>query len=280
MRARLSIAALRTTFYALASYALASQSHAAIRDGLGPPSLPERGSPEPPMGLSLAQRLLLWTFSVGCLALLTLVVGFFAFVGSLERFERFPSGRADGIVVLTGGSQRIEDAIDLLARGYGERLLITGVNEKTSREVIARLNPGQRDLVKCCVDLDYRARNTIGNAVETRRWLRDNNFRSFIVVTSTYHMPRTLAELDHAIPSARKVPFAVVTESGDPDAWWTNPATARLLVAEYVKFLAVWLRTRVESDPESTTASRMGAPVHRLAGLRPVRPVSERSEIR
>src|SRR5215217_8757267 len=149
------------------------------------------------------------------LALLTFVFvagfGFLAFVATLERYERDPQRRADAIVALTGGAQRIGDAIDLLAKGYGRRLLITGVNEKTSRDEIARFNPGQRRLFECCVDLDYRARNTIGNAIETRRWVRENGFQSLIIVTSNYHMPRTLVELDHALPGVRKTPYAVVT---------------------------------------------------------------------
>ncbi|HJW79515.1 MAG TPA: YdcF family protein, partial [Beijerinckiaceae bacterium] len=118
------------------------------------------------------------------LALLTFVFvagfGFLAFVATLERYERDPQRRADAIVALTGGAQRIGDAIDLLAKGYGRRLLITGVNERTSRQEIARLNPGQRRLFDCCVDLDYRARNTVGNAVETRRWMDGNRFGSLI----------------------------------------------------------------------------------------------------
>ena len=73
-------------------------------------------------------------------------LGFLTFVYSLDRFEQKPETRADGIVAMTGGAQRIGDAIDLLAQGYAKRLLISGVNEKTSREEISRLNPGQRRL--------------------------------------------------------------------------------------------------------------------------------------
>jgi uncharacterized SAM-binding protein YcdF (DUF218 family) len=183
-------------------------------------------------------------------AVTTLAVGgFLAFVASLDRFEQFPQGRSDGIVALTGGSQRIGDAIDLLARGYARRLLITGVNEHTSRSEIARLNPGQRRLFDCCVDLDYRARNTIGNAAETRRWAEVNKFRSLIVVTSNYHMPRTLIELDRALPDIRKAPYSVVT-SATSGAWWRNPGAARLLVSEYAKFVAAWLRIRLDREPE------------------------------
>ena len=85
----------------------------------------------------------------GCMT--SLIVGFLGFLGfvySLDRFEQKPETRADGIVAMTGGAQRIGDAIDLLAQGYAKRLLISGVNEKTSREEIARLNPGPAAAVR------------------------------------------------------------------------------------------------------------------------------------
>jgi len=220
--------------------------------GWGWRARPERQGPEHGARARIVLKAVLVPgFLVGFAA----TAGFFAFVGSLDRFERSPVTSADGIVALTGGSQRIGDAIDLLAKGYGRRLLITGVNERTSRDEIARLNPGQRRLFDCCVDLDYRARNTIGNALETRRWMENQHFRSLIVVTSNYHMPRTLLELESALPGARKVPFAVVNDAVHPDAWWKSPATAKLLASEYVKFLAGWLRTRMDKDPEQITAA-------------------------
>ena len=204
-------------------------------------------------------------------SLMALGLGFLAFVSAIDATEHRPLTRADGIVALTGGSERIGDAIDLLAQGYGQRLLISGVNERTSREEIARLNPGQRRLFECCVDLDYRARNTIGNAIETRRWLREHGFRSVIVVTSNYHMPRTLLELDHVLPTARKVPYAVVPDSVMRDTWWQHPGTARLLASEYAKLLICWARTRLETDPERSTAAILigrGRPVMAAVPLR------------
>jgi uncharacterized SAM-binding protein YcdF (DUF218 family) len=209
--------------------------------------------PAPRAGLPLALKSVLFA---GLVFAFVLGAGFVAFIMALDRFEREPNGRADAIVALTGGAQRIGDAIDLLAKGYAHRLLITGVNERTSRQEIARLNPGQRRLFDCCVDLDYRARNTLGNAVETRRWMEGNRFSSLIVVTSNYHMPRTLLELDAALPGARKVPYPVVHEGTQAEDWWRNPATARLLASEYVKYLAGWMRTRVLREP----ASRPDAP--------------------
>jgi uncharacterized SAM-binding protein YcdF (DUF218 family) len=190
-----------------------------------------------------------------CAVGVAVCAGFLAFVNAIERYERAPIARADAMVVLTGGAQRVSDAVDLLAKGYAGRLLITGVNERTSREEIARSNPGQKALFACCVDLDYRARNTIGNAIETRRWLRDHSFDSVIVVTSSYHMPRTLVEFENAIPAVAKVPYAVVSDAVQTEGWWRSPGTARLLASEYAKFLVVWLRTRFERDPERSRAA-------------------------
>ena len=215
----------------------------------------EPARPAPRAGLPLVLKSVLLA---GFVFAFVLGVGFVVFVTTLARAEREPNGGTDAIVALTGGAQRIGDAIDLLAKGYGRRLLITGVNERTSRQEIARLNPGQRRLFDCCVDLDYRARNTIGNAAETRRWMEGNGFSSVIVVTSNYHMPRTLLELDAALPGTRKVPYPVVHEGTQAEDWWRNPATARLLASEYVKYLAGWLRTRVEHEP---APARSPAPV-------------------
>ena len=192
--------------------------------------------------------------------------GFFAFLGSIDRVERDPPEAADAIVALTGGAQRISDAIELLGRGFGTRLLITGVNERTSREEIARLSPGQRRLVRCCVDLDYRARNTVGNAEETRRWVLENGFRSLIVVTSNYHMPRTMAELGHALPDTRKLAHPVVTGAVDPAGWWASLSATRLLATEYAKYLTVSVRTRLSAAPSDEPAgTRRRALIDELA---------------
>ena len=202
---------------------------------------------------SRGRRLVRLAAVLGLLGVVALAAGFVAFVAAIERTERPPAGRADAIVVLTGGSQRIGDAIDLLANGHGRRLLISGVNERTSREEIARLNPNQQHWIDCCIDLDYRARNTIGNAIETRRWMRRHGFSSIAVVTSNYHMPRTLVELHHALDEGETViPFPVVSDGFDVARWWADPAAARLVGAEYLKFLVAWLRTQVESDPEQS----------------------------
>ncbi|WP_052341753.1 YdcF family protein [Salinarimonas rosea] len=210
----------------------------------------------PPRRRSFARRMAGTLFGAALLMAVATALGFFVFVATLERHMDDP-GRADAIVALTGGSQRVGDALDLLARGKGDRLLISGVHETTTLEEIARLNPGRERLLACCVDLDHRARNTIGNAIETRRWAAERDVGSLIVVTSNYHMPRTLLELENASPDLEVIPYAVAPANLDTAAWWYEPNAARLLAVEYLKFLAVWLRTAVEGDPERSPAANM-----------------------
>src|SRR5947207_2672897 len=175
--------------------------------------------------------------------------GFVWFVWSVPATEVALNRNADGIVVLTGGASRISDAIELLANGHGKRLLISGVHRTTSSAEIARNNPRYESLVACCVDLDHSAINTVGNAIETRRWARDRGFTSLIVVTSAYHMPRTMAELGQQMPDVALVPFPVVTEKLRNEPWWASGPTARLILSEYAKFVVAQLRMRIEPAP-------------------------------
>jgi len=172
-------------------------------------------------------------------------VGFVGFLAQLRGVEVAPASRADGIVVLTGGSSRVSDAMELLAGGYGQRLLISGVHPTNAASDISRSLPDNQQLLTCCVDLDHSAVNTRSNAAETRRWVHERGFRSLIVVTSNYHMPRAIVELSHAMPDIRLIPFAVVGEKWRDEPWWTSGATVRLLLSEYVKYVAAELRVRL-----------------------------------
>ena len=172
-------------------------------------------------------------------------VGFVAFISQLRGGEVEPAQNADGIVVLTGGSSRVSDAMELLAAGYGKRLLISGVHPTNDASDISRSLPDNHALLGCCVDLDRSAVNTRSNAAETRRWARDRGFKSLIVVTSNYHMPRAIVELSHAMPDVALIPFVVVSEKWRDEPWWMSGATLRLLISEYVKYIAVEVRVRL-----------------------------------
>ena len=173
------------------------------------------------------------------------VLGFVGFVLQLRGTETKPDREADGIVVLTGGSSRVSDAMELLAAGYGRRLLISGVHPTSAASDISRSVQESRALFNCCVDLDHSAVNTRSNAAETRRWARERGFKSLIVVTSNYHMPRAIVEMSHAMPDVSLIAYPVVGDKWREEPWWTSGAAARLLLSEYVKYVAAELRVHL-----------------------------------
>jgi uncharacterized SAM-binding protein YcdF (DUF218 family) len=202
----------------------------------------EQGAVTRSVGRRLLRRAYRTVLLVGCLAALLFAAGFYWFVQQMPVVEMSPTRNADGIVVLTGGALRISDALDLLSSGHGRRLLISGVNRTTPSYEIARLVPEHQRWFSCCVDLGRSATNTIGNAVETRRWVEDRGFKSLIVVTANYHMPRAMAEVGHELPGVALVPYAVVSDRVKVDDWWDNPSTARLLFLEYLKYIVARVR--------------------------------------
>jgi uncharacterized SAM-binding protein YcdF (DUF218 family) len=185
------------------------------------------------------------TVAVLAIVFVGAAIGFIGFLSQLRGAEIKPARNADGIVVLTGGSSRVSDAMELLADGYGKRLLISGVHPTNAVSDISRSLSDNQSLLNCCVDLDRSAVNTRSNAAETRRWVHDRGFKSLIVVTSNYHMPRAIVELSHAMPDIALIPFAVVGDKWRDEPWWTSGPTFRLLLSEYVKYVAAEVRVRL-----------------------------------
>jgi len=170
-----------------------------------------------------------------------LVIGFFLFAGTIERDSGVPQA-AHGIVALTGGKDRIGEAVRLLANGQAKRLLITGVNPSTKARELQNMVPRGDEFFPCCVDLGHAAVDTSGNAAETRAWASKHGFNSLIVVTSAYHMPRTLIEFARAMPDVHLVPHPVVSRNFQIKNWWSHSGTVRLLIMEYVKYLGALTR--------------------------------------
>ena len=203
-----------------------------------------------------AKAIVLHALRVTVFFLCALIAGFFIFAYSVSVMPSGSSGLADGIVALTGDEERIAEAVRLLAEGKGRRLLISGVNKSTrTLELITLNSAGVEEpllLFRCCVDLDKRALNTEANAFETTAWVRQQGFRSLIVVTSTYHMPRTLIELRQAMPDVELVPYPVKSPRLD-EQWWNDPRTVWVLGKEYLKFITAFARYGANS--------LLGAPV-------------------
>lgn len=184
-----------------------------------------------------------------CLAIV--FAGFLRFADSVVSMKPPETPKADAIVVLTGGYQRIDQAVHLLGSGAGGRLLISGVNPGTSAARISKLTKGSSALFSCCVDIGYQALDTIGNAAETALWIADHGYRSVLVVTNNYHMPRSLLELRRADPETDFIAYPVVNSDLKVKNWFVDPDALRTLLSEYGKVTIAQLRDLVglRTDP-------------------------------
>jgi uncharacterized SAM-binding protein YcdF (DUF218 family) len=197
-----------------------------------------------PLGWRIARAMVMRTLGVLFFFAVALTGGFFAFAHWVSVMPAGSGGAADGIVALTGDEDRISEAIRLLAQGKAGRLLISGVYKSTGRNQIISMNstgPDEASLFGCCVDLGKHALNTEENASETAEWSKRLGFHSLIVVTSTYHMPRTLIELKQSMPETSLIPYPVKSPRMETE-WWNDPKTTWVLFKEYLKFVTASAR--------------------------------------
>jgi uncharacterized SAM-binding protein YcdF (DUF218 family) len=195
--------------------------------------------------------------AAGLVALAIWTVGLLAFADRIARLTPPTAPTpADGIVTLTGGSDlRLRVATDLLENGMGKRLLVSGVNHQVTRGQIWAVTGAAKPLFDCCVDLDFTAANTIGNARETARWARAMGYHTLILVTADYHTPRATLELKAMAPEARIVAYPVVTPELDARHWSDTSSGARRMVSEYMKYLvALGREGMISLGPHDRTA--------------------------
>ena len=164
-------------------------------------------------------------------------IGFATFVGQLPLPSSDLPSRSDGVVVYTGGPDRITAGMEIFANGQGDRLLISGVHQDTSRERLATFWTGAPAQFDCCVDLGREAQTTEGNADEVGAWARDHKYNSLTLVTSEYHMPRALVSTRARLPKTTITPYAVSSGYLDNKG---RPKSLRAwgkLSGEYTKYL-------------------------------------------
>ncbi|NSY50287.1 YdcF family protein [Agrobacterium tumefaciens] len=190
----------------------------------------------------LSRRSRLRRFIRGLILLCVITLGAFSggflwFADSVASMRPPEGTKGDAIIVLTGGYQRIEQAVGLLRDGVGKRLLISGVNPATTRTQIRKMTQGSSDMFSCCVDMGYKAIDTIGNANEAASWIRDHGYSSIVVVTNNYHMHRSLHELHNASPQTQFIAYPVISADLARTNWFAEPDVVRTMLYEYMKFV-------------------------------------------
>lgn len=179
------------------------------------------------------------------LAVASLLAGLQHFVLTLPEQPRGTLQFTDGIVVMTGGQQRLDDGLRLLGDGKAEKMLISGVGEGVNRAVLVQefeLNDSEAELLFCCVELDFTASNTRGNATAARTWATAHAMDSLRLVTASYHMPRVLVVFAREMPELDLYQWPVTPEDLNLSGWWRDPAMLRLLTREYAKYLTETIR--------------------------------------
>ncbi len=169
------------------------------------------------------------------------------FVASSLTMHPDGAAQTDAIVVLTGGRLRLESAVDLFGAGKARKLFISGVNHRVDREALGRVFEPVADRAQCCIVLGHSADNTYENARETAQWMRREHFTSLRLVTSWYHMHRSLLEFRRAMPDLTIIAAPVFPrrDEHEPAAAWLG--AAQVTVGEYDKLLAAWLRPAAQA---------------------------------
>ncbi len=156
------------------------------------------------------------------------------------HYQADSTQKTDAIIVLTGGRNRIAEGAKLLKRGLAQKLFISGVDENSSLQAIEKINDLDFEK-KQQVYIGKKAMDTVGNANEAKEWIMQNNINSIRLVTSNYHMPRSLAEFRALNPKLTIIPHPVYSEKVSKK-WWKKWKTGKLTASEYSKFLYVCLR--------------------------------------
>jgi len=181
----------------------------------------------------------------GLLTLPCFLAGLQHFVLNLPKISKPVGPTTDGIVVITGGQQRLADGIHLLQIGAGNALLVSGVGRGVNKSILADeldLGTPAMTLLDCCVTLEFRARNTRGNALAASQWAAKNKFQSLRLVTSNYHMPRAKHVFTRKMPNIKLYFWPISPADLTLETWWQKPDIIRLLAREYAKYLTEHLR--------------------------------------
>ena len=199
----------------------------------------------------MAQRKTARQKAAGLAALAGLLIAGFWIAGLMLFYRSIPASppnaatTTDAIVVLTGGSGRLDKGLDLLAAKRAQKLFVSGVYRGVDVARLLEISRRSPEDFICCVTVGHSAVSTSGNATETAAWIERNGFRSLSLVTADYHMPRSMLEFRRAMPEIVVVPHPVFPEQFKRERWWAWPGSTSLLVTEYTKFTLAWIKHAV-----------------------------------
>ena len=164
--------------------------------------------------------------------------GLYSFLQRISHYE-ISNSKTEAIVIFTGGKGRIDQGFELLKIYPNTSILVSGVGHTLQKLPLEK--SFQKDILGD-ISLGHDAQDTIGNAEETKKWVQNRRIKSIRLVTSHYHMPRSLLLLRRAIPDIMIIPHPIISENFQSDGWWNNQKIYRMMLAEYNKYIIVVLK--------------------------------------
>tara|TARA_B100001093_G_scaffold152248_1_gene144994 strand:+ start:1908 stop:2525 length:618 start_codon:yes stop_codon:yes gene_type:complete len=165
--------------------------------------------------------------------------------------DKYTSKGSANIVILTGGSNRIKDGLNIINKfdktpKFNSKILVSGTGKgftKSSLEKKLNFDFGY-NLIECCIELDNISTDTYSNASETLKWTKKNYIKEFILVTSNYHMPRAFLEFENRMPNLKIYTYPITPKKHKINEWLGSFNTFSLIFSEYFKFLVANLRIK------------------------------------
>ena len=142
----------------------------------------------------------------------------------------------DGIAVLTGGKGRINKGLKLLEKYPYAKLIISGVEKNVNIE-----NLTDNKIIYEKIYLDKMSRSTINNAEEIVNWAKELNLSNILIITSYYHMPRSIMLLKHFEKKLDFVPLPVFMNYNKNGNILDKIKLNKFLFEEYIKYLLSYI---------------------------------------
>ncbi len=144
----------------------------------------------------------------------------------------------DAVVILTGGSLRLEEGLSIFSVLNNKKLLISGIGEGVAIKDLLDIANSQHLLDRVDeVVLGNLATSTITNAREAKIFMELNNFNSLRLVTSNYHMPRSKLIFGHVMPDKLIIYHPVYSINFRKVGHYISPRSFMMVASEYNKYL-------------------------------------------
>lgn len=142
------------------------------------------------------------------------ITGLILFIYFTPKAEIEHNKKVDAIIVLTGARGRIDAGLELLSKNQAKALFISGVGKRADLDDLSKHLPSfpldKIGNLRPNIYLGYLANSTKENASESLEWIKKNNYKKIILVTSNFHILRSIYLFKYMMPDVEIIPYPIV----------------------------------------------------------------------